>query len=87
MVLTEKIILSSAILKWGYSPPSLILPAVENVEGRIEKDFCFFVGNIPSYFHDMLRKYATQKNMGLFYHYCPAWNDVLLLEYLVLKNE
>jgi len=86
--LTEKIILSSAILKWGYSPPSFVLPAVENVEGRIEKnDFCFFVGNIPSYFHDMLRKYATKKNMGLFYHYCPAWNDVLLLEYLVLKNE
>ena len=86
--LMEKIILSSAILKWGYSPPSFALPTIADIESRIEKnDFCFFVGNIPSYFHDIFRKYATEKNMGLFYHYCPAWNDVLLLEYLVLKNE
>jgi hypothetical protein len=86
--LVEKIILSSAILKWSYSPPPFALPTIEDIESKIEKnDFCFFVGNIPSYFHDIFRKYATGKNMGLFYHYCPAWNDVLFLEYLVLKNE
>jgi hypothetical protein len=86
--LMEKIILSSAILKWGYIPPALSLSNISNIESKIEKsDFSFFVGNIPSYFHDMFRKYATSKNIGLFYHYCPAWNDVLLLEYLVLKYE
>jgi len=86
--LIEGTILSSAILKWGYIPPSFALPAIADIESRIEKsDFCFFVGNIPSYFHDMFRKYATGKNIGLFYHYCPAWNDVLLLEYLVLRNK
>ncbi|HEY6978787.1 MAG TPA: hypothetical protein VH396_20960 [Chitinophagaceae bacterium] len=85
--LMEKTILSIAILKWGYVPPSFVLPAIADVESNIEKnDFCFFVGNVPSYFHDMLRKYATGRNMGLFYHYCPAWNDVLLLEYLVLRT-
>jgi hypothetical protein len=86
--LMERIILSSAILKWGYSPPSFALPAVTDIESRIGKnDFCFFVGNIPSYFNKIFRKYATHKNIGLFYHYCPAWNDVLFLEYLVLRNE
>ena len=85
--LLEKIILSCAILKWGYVPP-LLLPNGSDIENKIEKsDFCFFVGNIPSYFHNAFRKYATRKNIGLFYHYCPAWNDVLLLEYLVLRNE
>ncbi|HXL57166.1 MAG TPA: hypothetical protein VN958_12960, partial [Chitinophagaceae bacterium] len=84
----ERIILSSAILKWGYIPPQFQLPAIDDIESKIEKnDFCFFVGNIPSYFHDRFRKYATNKNIGLFYHYCPAWNDVLLLEYLVLRND
>lgn len=84
----EKIILSSAIIKWGYIPPALDLPSTGEFETGIEQnDFSFFVGNIPSYFPGWLRKYATEKNTGLFYHYCPAYNDALLLEYLVLKNQ
>lgn len=83
----EKIILGTAILKWGYSPPVTGLPSSDDIEMKIEKnDFAFFIGNVPSYFNDMFRKYATKNHMGLFYHYCPAWNDMLLLEYLVLKD-
>ena len=85
--LVEKIILSNAILKWGYAPPEIPLPAITEIEKDIEQnDFCFFVGNIPSYFKDGLKKIATEKNIGLFYHYCPAYNDALLLEYLILKT-
>lgn len=84
----EKIILSSAIQKWGYIPPAFELPSASEIEAGIEQnDFSFFVGNIPSYFPGWLRKYATEKATGLFYHYCPAYNDALLLEYLVLKNQ
>lgn len=84
----ERIILSIAIMKWGYDPPVVGLPSVNDVETKIEKnDFVFFIGNVPSYFHNVFRKYATTNKLGLFYHYCPAWNDVLLLEYLVLKNQ
>lgn len=86
--LVEKIILSSAILKWGYEPPTFALPQINEIETKIEKnDFSFFVGNVPSYFHDALRKYTTNKNIWVFYHYCPAYNNALLLEYLVLKNK
>jgi hypothetical protein len=85
--LLEKIILRSAILKWGYTPPSFQLPVLNEIENKIEKNnFCFFVGNIPSYFPDILQKVATNKDFGTFFHYCPAYNDVLLLEYLVLKD-
>ena len=86
--IVEKIILSSAIIKWGYTPPAFELPSIDEAESTIEQnDFSFFVGNIPSYFPGWLRKYATEKNTGLFYHYCPAYNDALLLEYLLLKNQ
>ena len=86
--IVEKIILSSAIMKWGYTPPAFELPSIDEAESTIEQnDFSFFVGNIPSYFPGWLRKYATEKNTGLFYHYCPAYNDALLLEYLLLKNQ
>ncbi|HRI21515.1 MAG TPA: hypothetical protein PLA68_11210 [Panacibacter sp.] len=84
----EKIILSSAVLKWGYTPPLFQLPAMNDIETEMEQnDFSFFVGNIPSYFPGWLRKMATDKKKGLFYHYCPAYNDALLLEYLVLRNK
>jgi hypothetical protein len=84
----EKIILNTAILKWGYIPPQIQLPTTDIIESKIEKNnFSFFVGNIPSYFQDFFRKYATKKKACLFYHYCPAYNDVLLLEFLVLKNK
>ncbi len=83
----EKVILSNAILKWGYLPPEIQLPETGTVEAQIElNDFAFFMGNIPSYFPNTIRRFATNKKIGLFYHHCPAYNDALLLEYLLLKK-
>jgi hypothetical protein len=83
----EKIILSSTILKLGYEPSSININR-DDIEKQIEQnDFCFFTGNISSYFKDFSKAFATANNIGFFYHYCPAYNDALLLEYLVLKND
>lgn len=85
--LMEKIILSSTILKLGYEPPATNIAATDIVKQIEQNDFCFFVGNVPSYFKDFSRAVATSKEIGFFYHYCPAYNNALLLEYLVLKNK
>ena len=54
------------------------------IESVIEKNSMpFFIGNIPSYLKQPLRENMIDKNILLFYHYCPAWNDALLLEYLL----
>ncbi len=83
----EKILLSTALIKWGENPPTLLLPNENEIENSIEKnDFPFFVGNIPSYLPKTIRHIMIHLKMGVFYHYCPAYNDALLLEYLVLKN-
>ena len=85
--LLEKIILSSAILKWGYQPPEIQLPLNEETIHQIEtSDLPFFTGNIPSYFPLFYKHFFTQKGWLLFYHYCPVFNDALLLEYMVLKQ-
>ena len=61
---------------------------MNDIEKQIEQnDFCFFVGNISSYFKDFSKAFATANEIGFFYHYCPGYNDALLLEYLVLKND
>ncbi|MEO5892638.1 MAG: hypothetical protein ABIQ31_20490 [Ferruginibacter sp.] len=86
--LMEKIILSSAILKWGYRPPELLLPALDKIGKKIERnDFTFFIANLPSYFKDFLKIAATKKHLGFYNYYCPAFNDALMLEYLVSKSK
>ena len=83
----EKIILSNAILKWGYTPPDLVLPAINEIEKSVEQNnFSFFIANLPSYFKDILKWLATRQHLGFYNYYCPAFNDALLLEYLILKT-
>lgn len=84
----EKIILSSALIKWGEKPAVLILPPVAQIKNEIEKNnFPFFIGNIPSYLKQPFKENMINRNMLLFYHYCPAWNDALLLEYILLSQK
>ena len=79
----EKIILSNALMKWN---SNALVPSV--ITNEIEKsDLPFFVGNIPSIFPAAFQKPFAKKGIAVYYHYCPAYNNVLLLEYLVLKNE
>jgi len=71
----------------GQQPPDIQLPSLPELEKQIgQNDYSFFAGNVPSYFSDWWKKYATTNGWFIFYHYCPAFNDVLLLEYLLLKN-
>jgi len=86
--LLEKIVLSIALMKWGHEAPPLVLPNLSELNAQIEKShYPFFIGNVPSYLSNGKRRLLTKLKAGLFYHYCPAWNDALFLEYLVLKNE
>ena len=85
--LLQKIMLSSSLLKWGYSPPVLAI-SPSNIETGIEmSDVPFFTGNIPSYFPLFYKHLFTKNNWLLFYHYCPAFNDALLVEYLQLRSK
>ncbi len=86
--LLEKMILCTAIMKWGYVAPELNLKENKETLYHIETSHLpFFTGNIPSYFPVFYKHVFTQHKWLLFYHYCPAYNDVLLLEYLLLKKK
>ncbi len=83
----EKVILASALLKWEAVAPDLIFADTTQLS-RISSasTLAFFVGNIPSYMPNSYKKPLLAIKWGLFYHYCPAYNNTLLLEYLVLRN-
>lgn len=83
----EKILLATTLIKWGYHPAPILLEPVEQITKAIEQnDFCFFIGNIPSYQRQPFKEILIKEKILLFYHYCPAYNDALLLEYLLLSR-
>lgn len=81
----EKIILNIALLKWNQSPPKLNINA-NNFKSIEQNDLPFFIGNIPSYFNRCFKGKFTGLRLLMYNHYCPAWNDCLLLEYLLLEK-
>ncbi len=85
----EKTILSAALKKWGVETglkQEIIAAHLQDdkfIEKEIEQsDYPYFIGNIPSYFPYGIKKVFTKMDALLYYHFCPAYNNVILLEYL-----
>lgn len=83
----ERIMLNSALMKWGCQPVDLPFTSYNDlVKGVYKNDFPFFIGNIPSYKRQPAKEMLTNMKSMQYYYYCNAFNDALLLEYLVLLN-
>lgn len=84
----EKIVLGITFLRWGYLPPEIELPSINQWTTQIEEnDMVSFVANIFSYFPKILMKELVKREWGIFYPYCPAYNNALVLEYLLLRQQ
>lgn len=82
-----KIICANALYRLGEKMPYINFPQRDKLVMQLEEDnFPFFIGNIPSYLCNRLKKFFIQRKLLLYYHYCPAYNDALLLEYLVANG-
>jgi hypothetical protein len=80
----DQILLSTALLKWGEQAPLVQLEATADIFTEFEQnDFAFFVANMTSILPDPLRQGIGKSGLGRFYYYSPAYNETLLLEYLV----
>lgn len=86
----EKTILSAALKKWGVETGlrNEIVAQHLNDENFIQREieqsnYPYFIGNIPSYFPYGIKKVFTKIDALFYYHFCPAYNNVILLEYLV----
>ncbi len=79
----EKIILSSTLIKWKQQPQQLNI-SINDFKNIEQNNLPFFIGNIPSYFKQPFKEDFISLRLLMYNHYCPAWNDCLLLEYLLL---
>jgi len=74
------------LIKWNQSPPQLNITA-EEIKNIEQNNLPFFIGNIPSYFNRCLKGKFIDLHSLMYNHYCPVWNDCLLLEYLLLSKQ
>lgn len=81
----EKIILSSSLIKWN-AKPALLKISMNDINNVERNNLPFFTGSIPSYFKQPLKEVFINLRLLMYNHYCPAWNDCLLLEYLLVSK-
>jgi len=83
-----QVLLSSALLNWGIKPDLIILQNDQNLTYLIEdEDFSFFIANMASMLPKQLKKSITASKLGKFKYYCPAYNNALLLENIILQQK
>lgn len=85
----EQIVLSTAIDRLGYTPPLIDLSNHSKIFDLVEhNDMPFFTADFLGYFEGVAKKILNiTVGKSIWYNeYCPAYNDVLLLEYLAINS-
>ena len=85
----EKVIAANALIQFGEKAPQFPLPEPGSKawKQQIEhSDYPYFIGNIPSYMSRGLQGILSTVNAMMYYHYCPAFNNALALQYLVYSS-
>ena len=83
----ERIILSTSLLRLGYDPPAIKIPDISDFENSNQKLFIFFQARAAFSYPSFLKHIFIHWSYINYYFYSPAFNNILLLEYMVLKKE
>ncbi len=83
----DEVLLSTSLLRWGEEPPLMKVHVANSLKELIEDGtFSFFIANMASMLPDPLKQWMGGAGVGKFYYDCDAYNNLLVLEYLVWKN-
>ena len=83
----DQVLLGTALLRWGVQPDAPWTHTVTSLHRLVEDEsFSFFIANMASMLPDPLKQWLGGTGVGKFYYYCPAYNSLLLLEYLALQK-
>ena len=83
----DEVLLCTSLLRWGVEPPVMKVHVANSLEQLIEDGtFSFFIANMASMLPDPLKQWMGGAGVGKFYYDCDAYNNLLVLEYLVWKN-
>lgn len=83
----DKILLAISLLRWDQPVAEELWQTDTDLFSYLERnDFTFFMANMAAILPDPVRLWISSSGTGRFSYYCPAYNEVLLLEYLMLQR-
>ncbi len=83
----EKAILQTALMRWGEKDFQPLLIDGDNFFDALENNsFIYFIANMASYLKNPYKRLIGNTGLVKFNYYCPAYNDVLFLENLLLTQ-
>ena len=83
----DKIILCTSLLRLGATPPSLTITSIPNFEKSNQDKFVFFQARAAFSYPLPLKQVLLHFSYFCYYFYSPAYNKILLLEYLLERNK
>ncbi len=84
--LMEKIILSTSLLRLGATAPAIDIPTLSIFEKSRTDKFVFFQARAAFSYPTPFKQVFLHWSYMSYYFYCPVYNKVLWLEYLVERN-
>jgi hypothetical protein len=83
----DQIILRTSLLRLGENAPPLALNSIDEFEKSNQKKFIFFQARPAFSYPTPAKQILLHFSYFNSYFYCPAYNKILWLEYLVEKNK
>lgn len=85
--LVDKVILSTALYRWGQEPPEEVLALPHDLITEMhENDFVFFIADMAGMLANPFNNLLGKTRLGKFYYYSPAYNTVLLIENILYQQ-
>jgi hypothetical protein len=81
------IILRTSLLRLGAEAPPLSIQRIEDFNNSNQDQFIFYQACGGSQFDNPFKRLFINFSMFNYQFFCPAYNNVLLLEYLVERNK
>jgi hypothetical protein len=83
----DQIILRTSLLRLGANPPPLSISSIDEFEKSNQNKFIFFQARAAFSYPTPLKQIFLHWSYICYYFYCPGYNKILLLEYLVTKKQ
>lgn len=83
----DQIILRTSLLRLGATAPELDLYSIKEFEASNQQQYIFFQARAAFSYPSPFKQIFLNWSYITYYFYCPAYNKILWLEYLVEKNK
>lgn len=83
----DQIILRTSLLRLGADAPTLDIDSIEEFEKSNQKQYIFFQARAAFSYPTPFKQIFLHWSYITYYFYCPAYNKILWLEYLVERNK